>query len=220
MFLDMGIRTYIGSFFSLKKCMYKYISLTAYWDTKTRFTRTSALGKYTRCYNVVIGNYSSIRDRGKAMNAIIGNYSVIAKQCEIGLGVHPTNYLTCHSIFYKNSPWGFHKDWVKPIEGIVKTTHIGNDVWIGARSIVMDGVTIGDGAIVAAGSVVTKDVPPFSVVGGAPAKVIKYRFPQEVINRLQEIQWWNLPDEKITDVVELFHVENPTLEDINHFFPK
>lgn len=215
----MGIRTYIGSFLSLKKCKYKYISLTAYWDPKTKFTKTSALGKHTRCYNVVLGNYSSIRDRGRAMNAIIGNFSVIAKECEIGLGVHPTNYLTCHSIFYKNSPWGFHEDWVKPIDGIVKTTYIGNDVWIGARSIVMDGVTIGNGAIVAAGSVVTKDVPPFSVVGGAPAKMIKYRFPQEVINRLQEIQWWNLPDEKITEVVELFHVKNPSLEDINHFFP-
>lgn len=216
----MGFKSYFSSIFSLKKCLYKYISFSAYWDVKTKFTKTTALGKHVRCFNVIIGSYSSIRDRGRAMNVIIGNFSVIAKDCEIGLGVHPTNYLTCHSIFYKNSPWSFHKEWVKPIEGIAKTTHIGNDVWIGARCIVMDGVTIGNGAIVAAGSVVAKDVPPFAIVGGAPAKVIKYRFPQEVIDRLEEIQWWNLSDEKITEVVDLFHIKNPSLEDINSFFPE
>ena len=215
----MGIKSYLSSLFSVKKITYRYISITSYWDSLTRFTRTSALGKHVRCYNVVLGRYSSIRDRGKAMNAIIGNFSVIAKECEIGLGVHPTDYLTCHSIFYKNTPWGFHPDWVKPIAGIAKTTQIGNDVWIGAKTIVMDGVKIGNGAIVAAGSVVTKDVPSFAVVGGAPAIIIKYRFPEEVINRLEYIQWWNLPDDKITEVVDLFHIKNPSLADINRFFP-
>ena len=215
----MGIGTYTESLFSIKKCTCKYISWFSYWDSRTKFSKTSALGKRVRCYNVFLGNYSSIRDYGKAMNATIGNYTVIAKECEIGLGVHPTNYMTCHSIFYKNSPWGFHPEWVKPVKDIVRITHIGNDVWIGAKSIVMDGVTIGDGAIVAAGSVVTKDVPPFAVVGGAPAKLIKFRFPQEVIDRLEEIKWWNLPDEKITEVVELFHTINPTVDDINRFFP-
>lgn len=101
----------------------------------------------------------------------------------------------------------------------MKPIHIGNDVWIGARSIIMDGVSIGDGAIVAAGSVVTKDVPPYAVVGGSPAKIIKYKFSQDIIDRLEEIQWWNLPDEEITKVVDLFHVENPSLEEINKYFP-
>lgn len=215
----MGVKTYFGSLLSYKKVSYKCIALTAYWDAKTKFTKTTALGKYVRCYNVTIGEYSSIRDRGKAMNAIIGNYSVIAKECEIGLGVHPTDRLTCHSIFYKNSPWLFHPEWVKPIKEVAKTTIIGGDVWIGAKSIVMDGVRIGNGAIVAAGSVVTKDVPPYAVVGGVPAKVIKYRFPQEVIDRLEEIQWWNLPDEEITKRIDLFHIPNPTLEVINRYFP-
>ena len=215
----MGFKTYFTSLFSIKKFTFKYISFSAYWDSKTKFTRTTALGKRTRCFNVVIGNYSSIRQGGAAMNAIIGNFTVIAKGCEIGLGVHPTNYLTCHSIFYKNTPWGFHKEWVKPIEDIAKITYIGNDVWIGAKSIVMDGVTIGNGAIVAAGSVVTKDVPHFAIVGGAPAKIIRFRFSQEIIDRLEEIQWWNLPDEETTRVIALFHIKNPTLDDINRFFP-
>ena len=215
----MGFELYKASLFSRKKLTHKYVSWTAYWDARTKFSRTSALSKHVRCYNVVLGNYSSIRNGSRAMNATIGNYSVISKDCEIGLGTHPTNYLNCHSIFYKNSPWGFHPEWVKPVGPLVRRIHIGNDVWIGSRSIVMDGVHIGDGAIVAAGSVVTKDVPPYAVVGGAPARLIKYRFPQEVIDRLEEVQWWNLPDEEITKRVDLFHIPNPTLEDINRFFP-
>lgn len=83
----------------------------------------------------------------------------------------------------------------------------------------MDGVNVSDGAIVAAGSVVTKDVPPYAVVGGVPAKVIKYRFPQEMIDRLLDIQWWNLPDNKITKVIDIFHIKNPTLEDLKRYFP-
>ena len=216
---DMSLGHYLRSLISTKKLSYRYISWSAIWDTKTAFTKTTALGRQTRCYNVRIGKYSSLRDRGKAMNAVIGNFTVISKECEIGLGVHPTNYLSCHSIFYKNAPWGFHKDWVKPIANLVRITHIGNDVWIGAKSIVMDGVTIGDGAIIAAGSVVTKDVPPFAIVGGVPAKIIRFRFSQDIIDRLEVIQWWNLPDDEITHSVDLFHIKDPSMADINRFFP-
>ena len=74
---------------------------------------------------------------------------------------------------------------------------IGNDVWIGARAMVMDGVEVGDGAIVAANAVVTKDVPPYAIVGGVPAKVIRYRFAPEKIEALQLLQWWSWPLEEI-----------------------
>ena len=85
--------------------------------------------------------------------------------------------------------------------------------------MIMDGVTIGDGATIAGGAVVTKDVPPYAVVGGVPAKLIRYKFSPEIINRLLEIKWWNLPDEEISKVIGLFHVRNITLDDINHYFP-
>lgn len=80
---------------------------------------------------------------------------------------------------------------------------IGNDVWIGRESIIMPGVKIGDGAIIAACSVVTKDVEPYSVVGGNPARFIKKRFNDELIELLLEFKWWDLPPEKLVTVLPL-----------------
>ncbi|WP_198001436.1 CatB-related O-acetyltransferase [Nibribacter ruber] len=81
---------------------------------------------------------------------------------------------------------------------------IGNDVWIGAHSIVLSGVTIGNGAIIGANSVVTKDLPPYSIAVGTPAKVIKYRFEPEIIEKLQQIQWWNWDKDKFNKNRQLF----------------
>lgn len=215
------MKSYLSSIFSFKKITHKFVSPFALWDSNTRFSKTSALRKFSHCVNVQIGNYSSVASNTKIVNAVIGNFSVIARESRIGLGLHPTNYLTPHSIFYKNSPWNIHPEWVEKINFVEEpTTHVGNDVWIGSRCIVMDGVSIGNGAIVAAGSVVTKDVPPYAVVGGAPAKLIKYRFSQEIINRLEEIEWWNLSDDDITKCIDLFHIENPTLEILEKYFPR
>jgi tetrahydrodipicolinate N-succinyltransferase len=79
----------------------------------------------------------------------------------------------------------------KPLFEEMPTTEIGNDVWIGARAVLRTGVKIGDGAIVAAGAVVVKDVEPFSIVGGVPAKHIRYRFSHEEIERIHQSDWWN-----------------------------
>ena len=74
---------------------------------------------------------------------------------------------------------------------------VGNDVWIGNGAMILPGIRIGDGAIVGAGSVVTKDVPPYAIVGGSPARLIRYRFPEEIVAKLLAIQWWRWDDEKI-----------------------
>ena len=81
-------------------------------------------------------------------------------------------------------------------------TEIGNDVWIGYEALVMPGVKIGNGAVIASKSVVTADVPAYSVVGGNPAKVIKYRFEESIIEALQSVAWWNWSAEKITANLE------------------
>lgn len=211
---------YLLNLFSVKKLTHKYVSLFATWNCGTTFTKTSALRKGSVCVNSHIGRYSSVASYTKLINVTTGNFTVIARESRIGLGPHPMNLLTPHSIFYKNKPWGFHPEWVAPADfDENKRTIIGSDVWIGSRAMVMDGVKIGDGAIIAAGSVVTKDVPPFAIVGGAPAKLIRYRFSDEVIARLQKIKWWDLPDEEITRVIDLFHTQNPTIEDLDKFFP-
>lgn len=92
---------------------------------------------------------------------------------------------------------------------------IGNDVWIGANVVILPGVNIGDGAIIAAGAVVTKDVEPYAVVGGVPAKVIKYRFSSEEIRKLLKIAWWNWSLEKIEKNIELFYQPQAFLSKFN-----
>ena len=80
---------------------------------------------------------------------------------------------------------------------------VGHDVWIGARATILGGVTIGNGAVIGAGSIVTRDIPPYAIAVGNPARVIRYRFAPEIIERMQALQWWNWSDDLIRDRVEL-----------------
>ena len=96
----------------------------------------------------------------------------------------------------------FYEEWGHGMNVTTAWNHrgnivVGNDVWIGYEAVILSGVTIGDGAIVAARSVVTKDVPPYTIVGGAPARPIRLRFGQEVIDTLLELRWWDWPLEKL-----------------------
>ena len=90
---------------------------------------------------------------------------------------------------------------------------IGNDVWIGYEAIIMQGVTIGDGAVIGSRAVVTKDVPPYTIVGGVPAKPIRKRFDDAVINRLTELKWWDWPEEKIRG--NIGHIQHGEIEALN-----
>ena len=150
--------------------------------------------------NSHIKQYTYIGKNCIIQNTAIGSFCSIANDVLIGLGKHPIDAFSTSTIFYRtnntfsiqlvksNSPF-------KEYEFI----DIGNDVWIGARSVILDGVKIGNGAVIAANSVVTKDVPPYAVVGGSPAKIIKYRFSEEKINKLLLLKWWEWPLEKISN---------------------
>lgn len=148
--------------------------------------------------NSSINSYSYIGYNSLVQNATIGKFCSIANDVFIGLGKHPTDQISTSTLFYRKRNTLkiqlVDKDLdFKEYENI----RIGNDVWIGARAIIMDGITIGNGAIIAANSVVTKDVPPYGIVGGVPAKVIKFRFSEEKIAELQQLMWWNWPIEQI-----------------------
>lgn len=95
-----------------------------------------------------------------------------------------------------------------------KETVIGNDVWVGKNAIILGGVTIGDGSIIAAGAVVSKDIPPYTIVGGVPAKVIKKRFSETIINELLNLQWWNKTEEEIEEIAHLFEKDLTQLNSI------
>lgn len=212
---------YLSSYFDSKR-LYKDVSLFAVWDSKSTFTKYTSLQRGAKLINSHIGRHSRICIGTDVLNATIGNFTLIAKNTVIAPGVHPTNLLSPHSIFYRKRRWKWNYSWSDGIDFKEESypVTIGNGVWIARGCTIMDGVTIGDGAIVAAGAIVTKDVPAYAVVGGVPAKVLKYRFPKDMIERLQEIKWWNLPDEEITKVIDLFHKPNPTIEDLNNFFPQ
>lgn len=166
-------------------------------DAGCSFTKDSFIGHNThilagtKLNHSRIGNFSYCNFNVLIQNANIGNYCSIAQDVIIGLGNHPTHLFSTSPVFYKVK----NTLNVKVIEKNLdfdeyKTITIGSDVWIGARTVILDGVTVGHGAVIAAGSVVTKDVPPYAIVGGVPAKIIKFRFSNEKIERLLESKWW------------------------------
>lgn len=209
----MDIGKYLRNFFSKKK-LNKSISWLSFWDSSTEIPDELYLAPFARLLNCKVGKYTRIKPGCVFKNVTIGKYCSFANDIMIGLGQHPTFLLSTNSVFYKS---GITDKFAKEIEYDEEPrTYIGNDVWIGNGAVIMDGVKVGDGAIVASRAVVTKDVPPYAVVGGVPAKVLKYRFSKEMIDELLDWQWWNLNDEEIKEALPLFTDRDLTLEKIHN----
>lgn len=140
---------------------------------------TAEIGASNLFRNCKIGKWVFIGPFGTFNNVEIGNYTCIAPSCQIGGLEHPYWEASISPKLYKcNTPR--------------KTTHIGHDVWIAANCIIRQGVNIGDGAVVGAGSYVNKDVPPYAIVFGSPAKFYRFRFDEVSINKLNESRYWEL----------------------------
>ena len=130
----------------------------------------------------------------------IGNFCSVAEGVEFIFGDHALDTVSTYPLRHLLKKEPVNNDAV--CRGPIT---VGNDVWIGRRALIMANVQIGDGAVVAAGAVVTRDVPPYTVVGGVPARVIKTRFTGDQIEQLRSIAWWNWPDTKILQHLDLFY---------------
>ncbi len=149
------------------------------------------IGKHTYgAINLTIDVYT-----GSESKVIIGKYCSISKHVRIITGgIHPSNWVSTYPFRAQWDLPGKFKDGMPYTKGDVK---VGNDVWIGTGVTILSGVKIGHGAVLAACSVITKDVAPYAIVGGNPARLIRYRFGKERINELLEMAWWDWTEQRV-----------------------
>ena len=196
----------------------------------------SAIGDNSVLLNSHIGDYVNINRRNDLQGVTIGSRSytgmncvmrscLIGRFCSISWNVsiggknHDLSLLTTSPIWrFKRMGKGGRTIGSKGVNfGSSAVCEIGNDVWIGSNAVILRNVKIGDGAVVAAGAVVTKDVPPYSIVAGVPAKVMRFRFPAEIIEHLLRLKWWEWNDEKIDQNLELIYDTHVNAETIDKF---
>ena len=172
----------------------------------------STLGRYTevadRCRldEVEMGDYSYIMQDGAVWCATIGKFANIAAAVRINATNHPTWRPTLHHFTYRAADYfdGAENDhdffaWRRDNRVV-----IGHDVWIGHGATLLPGVTVGDGAVIGAGAVVSRDVAPYTIVGGVPAKLIRERFPRPVAERMQALAWWDWDHDRLFAALDDF----------------
>jgi acetyltransferase-like isoleucine patch superfamily enzyme len=200
---------YTASLIRRSKLQKKYKDKAFSVGLNSEIVNTS-IGKYiTIGMNVVlrnssVGDHSYINSLTYVNNTQFGKFCSIGSNVQFGLGKHPTNMVSTHPAFFannKNFKTYADKVYIDEYEPIV----IGNDVWIGDGAVIMNGVTIEDGAVVAARAVVTKNVKAYSIVGGVPAKVLKFRFEEKLIERIRLSKWWDRDEEWFEANYKLFH---------------
>ena len=188
----------------LKYLLYSKVSNLAIVNKNSILTKKTKINRNAHIIDSSIGEYSYVGINSWVCVADIGKYCSIASNVNIGLGDHTIDYLSTSPIFTEKHN-GTGSSWInETIAPPFKRTIIGNDVWIGFGALVKGGVKIGDGAIIGAGSIVTKDIPPFAIAVGCPAKVIKYRFSEETIKNILKDPWWNKSENELKANIHKF----------------
>ncbi|AMK10205.1 acetyltransferase [Pseudodesulfovibrio indicus] len=166
--------------------------------------RDSVLGRYTEVQENCallessLGDYAYLSPGCDVAYADIGKFASVAAQVRIGPTNHPMWRASQHHFTYRSARYGFGPDdpglfeWRR-----TQRTVVGCDVWLGHAAIALPGVTVGHGAVVGAGAVVSRDVEPYAIVGGVPARPIRYRFPAPVRERLLRLAWWDWPHHRL-----------------------
>lgn len=181
-------------------------------DKNTEFEGDNYIGMHNYIQNSILGRGSYIGNDVKIKNAKIGRYTSIGAEVRLISGRHPsTGYVSTHPSFYSLNPVN-GRSYVTTqkfeeqvyVDSTKFQLNIGNDVWIGQGAFLMEGITVGDGAIIAAGAVVTKDVEPYSIVGGVPAKEMRKRFSKTEIEWLNSLRWWDKEESWIIEHAEYF----------------
>lgn len=168
-----------------------------------RLGRHVIIGERVVLREVVVGDYSYFERHAEAIYTTIGKFCSIAANTRINALDHPMERLTTHKVSYRPNEYfrylGVDNEFRARRQA--KSVNIGNDVWIGHGAVIMPGISIGNGAVIGANSVVTKDVSPFEIVAGVPAKRLKMRFPAEIAARVEAMAWWDWPAERLFDAI-------------------
>lgn len=209
--------------FSLIRNLFRRnLSLAAYVDVHSHVAKTAKVHRFAKLVKTNLGEHSYIGVGSWTTCCNIGPFCSIGANVNMGLTKHTLDTLSTSPIFQlqKNATgisWT-DKDYA-PNSLDTPTITVEPDVWVGSNALILPGITLSTGCVIGAGAVVTHDVPPYAIVAGVPARVIRYRFSSEVINRLLEIQWWNLSDEDIISIRDLFCIHKLTLEILDNYFP-
>lgn len=169
----------------------------------SRIHRTSKVESGSHIVNTTFDRYSFCGYDCEIINCDIGSFCSIAGHVVIGGAEHPMEWVSMSPVFFEGRD-SVRAKFSTHVRAAAKRTVVGHDVWIGEYALIKQGVTIGNGAVIGMGSVVTKDVEPYAVVGGCPAKVIRKRFDDGTASSLEEIGWWDFDCDKLREYAKYF----------------